>query len=186
MLRLSKAFVALSALLIAVDSFAPRSVPLLLVPPQVLNALPPKAPSERAVALSRLSEQVYSHLLCTSTPRIADEAEVLLLRRRSDVEMYDKIYADSSYPEDTPTYLRLGFDAPKSPGAVSWDATCVQMPTSHPSFTPGTPLFLAMNRFPVKPDEDSRRLFEEVRNASLIERIYHTSLTRLFILCLYS
>jgi heme-degrading monooxygenase HmoA len=117
----------------------------------------------------------------------ADADAYLLLRRRNDVTMYGKLF--SEYGERTPDYasLRLYSDATLaydtdadalpgavpllplcSPGPLLWDATLVERPLARAALEPGSPCFLAMNRFPVKPD--CAAVFEE-RWASRTSRL---------------
>ncbi len=79
--------------------------------------------------------------------------------------MYGKTFSD--YPAGTPDYLAVELfeDASATTGAalldeaVLWDATLVQQPVAAAALEPGTPCFLAMNRFPVR--ADCALLFEE-------------------------
>lgn len=112
---------------------------------------------------------------------------VLLLRRRNDVTMYSKLFDARCYDDATPDYavLRLFDDAnhqrraadedlssvaqpaltacgsaiPLLPRPLLWDATLVERPELTAVLSPRVPCFLAMNRFPVRPE--CALLFEE-------------------------
>ena len=101
---------------------------------------------------------------------LSDDSSFLLLRRRNDVSMYGKLH--DSYVAGTPDYQAMSVFAdaccadgcsplvppsdacePLSARPRLWDATIVQRPLLAPAvLTPDTPLFLAMNRFPVRAD----------------------------------
>ena len=107
--------------------------------------------------------------------------------------MYGKLHSD--YPADTPEYMVMAVSddvchppIPASSGMAGpsvagigkehnapcplWDATMIQRPLlqGQSLLRIDVPMFLAMNRFVVKPDAESRRLFEErweTRNSKL-------------------
>ena len=92
----------------------------------------------------------------------------LLLQRKNSVTMYGKLFDEQCYGASTPRYasLQLFDDAASASsaagsggGASVWDATLVERPLSDATLEPGTPCFLAMNRFPVR--AECALLFEE-------------------------
>lgn len=101
----------------------------------------------------------------------------LLLRRRNDVTMYGKLH--NQYPTTTPDYcgmrifsdheMATSVDVSDVPEELLWDATMLQRPPIAAELEPGTPLFLAMNRFPVLSD---RALLFEERWASRESQLY--------------
>ena len=138
-------------------------------------------PAEKCVVLSpyrvaasdaaRFEQQFASSVDAEdSSFLLSDDSSFLLLRRRNDVNMYGKLH--DSYPAGTPDYQAMSVFAdaccadgcsplvppsdacePLSARPRLWDATIVQRPLLAPAvLTPGTPLFLAMNRFPVRAD----------------------------------
>ena len=163
--------------------FLPGSVRPRPLPPKLL---PPKLLAEKFVALTPFHVEPLNRKRFEEQFHGADLGSMraaLLLRRRNDVTMYGKLH--DTYPADTPEYMAMSISnvqgvagcVVSSPAACSplsedqrWDAILVVRPLNKPVMRPGTPCFLAMNRFIVKPDEASRRLFEErwaLRNSKL-------------------
>ena len=139
--------------------------------------LPPKLSVEKFVTCTSFHvEQLHRKRFeqAFHDVNLGEVRAALLCRQRNDVIMYGKLY--SEYPADTPEYMTMavteGATAPcrivSSPAvclpkgnAHAWEATLIQRPLHEPVMQPGTPGFLAMNRFVIKPDEPSRRRFEE-------------------------
>ena len=130
-------------------------------------------PAEKCVVLSpyRVAASDAARFEQQFASTVDDEdSSFLLLRRRNDVSMYGKLH--DSYPAGTADYQAMSVFAdaccadgcsplvppsdacePLSARPRLWDATIVQRPLLAPAvLTPGTPLFLAMNRFPVRAD----------------------------------
>ena len=156
--------------------------------------LPPKAMADRSVRLKPFCvdplERREFEAQAAAEMRLGKKRAALLVRRRDDISMYGKLYAN--YPPGTPDYMLLSVSDVYDGEVLAsdeqpWDATMVQRPAGRPEMqpgvhmhvfaaqpspwsltpdpdlypSPGEPAFLAMNRFVVKPDEASRRLFEQ-------------------------
>ena len=159
--------------------------------------MPPKAMADRSVRLKPFCvdplERREFEAQVAAEMSLGKKRAALLVRRRDDISMYGKLYAN--YPPGTPDYMLLSVSDVYDGEVLAsdeqpWDATMVQRPAGRPEMqpgvhmhvfaargaqpspwsltpdpdlypSPGEPAFLAMNRFVVKPDEASRRLFEQ-------------------------